>query len=108
MNTIDTQAGSILITRETSDLEAIGAMVRAFFSYRFTAKPGEMVRIDFSRQPKQAPQDYEQEIIVTHRTPGPMVKVQNAFRAAWARLNANQCMVVKFEIRPFLPGGEND
>ena len=75
-------------------------MVRAFFAYRFTANKGETISIEFNRHPANIPENYPQEIIVTHRTPGPMVKLQNAFRAAWARLNANQCLVVKFEVRP--------
>lgn len=92
--------GIIIVTGETKTVDAIEAMVSAFYTYRHEAKPGETIWIEFTRRPHNIPENQPQEVIVTHRTPGPMVKVQNAFRAAWAKLNANQCMVVKFEIRP--------
>lgn len=97
---MEDNAGLIIVTEETPNAAAITELVMSFCAYRLTANKGETISIEFNRHPANIPENYPQEIIVTHRTIDPLMKMRNAFRAAWARLNANQCLVAKFEVRP--------
>jgi hypothetical protein len=88
--------GIIRITDKTPDADALAALLGAFFAYKFQRKADEFTEVVFRNRNVQPIADTV--VIVTHRTPGPMVKVQMAFRAAWAMLSANKKLTVRFEI----------
>jgi len=92
--------GIIRITDQTPDIEAIGALLRAFFAFTFSRKANQFTEITFRNRNVKPIADTV--IIVTHRMPGSMVKVQTAFRAAWATMNANQQMRVVMIIEDIL------
>jgi hypothetical protein len=95
MNNQD-DTGIIRITDKTPGDEATLAIIRALFAYHKVRKVNEFTEVVFRNRTIQPMVDTV--VIVTHRTPGPMVKVQNAFRSAWAMLGANKQLTIKFEV----------
>jgi len=97
----------IRITPKTPDEKALPLLVRAFFEHIFLLKDNQFLEVEFANRDVDVLPVESPEVIVTHRTVDPLLKVRTAFRAAWARMNANQCLVIKFEIKPIY-FGENE
>lgn len=82
MDSISDKAGIIRITDKTPDSEAVAALLRAFFAFVFSRKPGEFTEITLrNRQENPIP---DTEIILTHRTPDPKEKLH---RKIWGENN---------------------
>jgi hypothetical protein len=96
MNSMQDKAGIIRITDKTPGDEATLAIIRALFAYHKARKVNEFTEVVFRNRTIQPMVDTV--VIVTHRTPGPMVKVQNAFRHVWAGMSANKQMRIRFEV----------
>ena len=98
MGSIADKTGIIRITKQTPDENGLFSLVRAFFAYLFTLEDDEFLEVVFRSRKLKSPGYSIEDVIVTHRTPGPMVKVQNQFRKAWALLGANQQLRVRFSV----------
>ena len=80
--------GIIRITNQTPDREAFFALLRAFYAFVFARKENEFTEITFRNRNKQPIAD--SVIIINHRTPDPLVKLNNEFRHQWAQMIENQ------------------
>lgn len=98
MGSLADKTGIIRITKQTPDEQGLSSLVRAFFSYLLVLRDDEFLEVVFRNRKLESPGYSIEDIIVTHRTPGPMVKVQNQFRKAWALLGANQQLRVIFSV----------
>ena len=108
MSRPESKSNIIRITPKTPDALALSSLCRMFFKHVFSLTNRQFLEIEFTNRDVDAPAIESPEVIVSHRTIDPLLKVRTAFRAAWARMNANQCLVIRFELRPIYFGEDEE